>query len=81
MANELGLAFPPLTCYKSARELVEGAPGYGEGRPMVVRLHPHARERIIERGATEEEVKETVRSGDLSGEVRAGWIPATFPIQ
>ena len=31
---------------------------------MVVRLHPHARERIIERGATEEEVKETVRSGE-----------------
>ena len=29
-----------------------------------VRIHPHARERMEERGATEEEVIETVRKGE-----------------
>lgn len=31
---------------------------------MHVRLHPHARERIAERGATETEAVETVESGE-----------------
>lgn len=31
---------------------------------MVVRLHPHARERLEERGATEEEVIRTVTEGE-----------------
>jgi hypothetical protein len=31
---------------------------------MVVRLHPHARERMEERGATEEEVRATVEQGE-----------------
>ena len=31
-----------------------------------VRIHPHARERMEERGATEEEVIETVRKGERS---------------
>ena len=31
---------------------------------MVVRLHPHAMERLLERGATEEEVKTTVNAGE-----------------
>lgn len=31
---------------------------------MAVRLHPHARERLEERGATEEEVKATVEQGE-----------------
>ena len=31
---------------------------------MTVRLHPHARERLSERGATEEEVRRTVESGE-----------------
>ncbi|MEG4117927.1 hypothetical protein QUA43_10690 [Microcoleus sp. N9_B4] len=30
---------------------------------MIVRLHPHARSRLIERGATEAEVIATVESG------------------
>jgi hypothetical protein len=30
----------------------------------MVRLHPHARERMEERGATEEEVKATVEQGE-----------------
>ena len=30
----------------------------------MVRLHPHARERMDERGATEEEVKATVEQGE-----------------
>lgn len=33
---------------------------------MRVRLHPHARTRLIERGATEQEVVETVRRGERS---------------
>jgi hypothetical protein len=31
---------------------------------MIVELHPHARERLIERGATEEEVVATIHSGE-----------------
>jgi hypothetical protein len=31
---------------------------------MIVRLHPHARERLSERGATEEEVHATVLGGE-----------------
>lgn len=31
---------------------------------MIVRLHPHARERLSERGATEEEVRATVLGGE-----------------
>jgi hypothetical protein len=31
---------------------------------MNVRLHPHARERLGERGATESEVAATVRAGE-----------------
>ena len=31
---------------------------------MVVRLHPHAMERLRERGATEEEVKMAVETGE-----------------
>lgn len=31
---------------------------------MNVRLHPHALARCVERGATEEEVRETVQAGD-----------------
>jgi len=31
---------------------------------MEVRLHPHAQERIAERGATEAEVRQTVESGE-----------------
>jgi len=31
---------------------------------MSVRLHPHAYERMIERGATEDEVKSTVENGE-----------------
>ncbi len=31
---------------------------------MVIRLHPHARERMAERGATEAEVIETVQAGE-----------------
>jgi hypothetical protein len=31
---------------------------------MTVRLHPHARERLSERGATEEEVRQTVEYGE-----------------
>ena len=31
---------------------------------MAVRLHSHARERMAERGATEEEVEATVRQGE-----------------
>lgn len=31
---------------------------------MIVRLHPHARERIGERGATESEVVATIESGE-----------------
>jgi hypothetical protein len=31
---------------------------------MTVRLHPHARERLAERGATEDEVAATVRNGE-----------------
>jgi hypothetical protein len=31
---------------------------------MNVRLHPHARERLRERGASEEEIIATVRSGE-----------------
>jgi hypothetical protein len=31
---------------------------------MNVRLHPHAQERVAERGATEEEVIATVREGE-----------------
>jgi hypothetical protein len=31
---------------------------------MNIRLHPHARTRIVERGATEAEVVETVRDGE-----------------
>lgn len=31
---------------------------------MIVRLHPHALERIEERGATEDEVRATVESGE-----------------
>lgn len=31
---------------------------------MEVRLHPHSRERITERGASEEEVAATVESGE-----------------
>jgi hypothetical protein len=30
----------------------------------MVRLHPHARERMEERGATEEEVRATVEQGE-----------------
>jgi hypothetical protein len=31
---------------------------------MAVRFHPHARERIAERGATEDEVEVTVEEGE-----------------
>lgn len=31
---------------------------------MIVRLHPHALERLAERGATEEEVRATVLGGE-----------------
>lgn len=31
---------------------------------MTVRFHPHARERMQERGATEEEVRATVEQGE-----------------
>lgn len=31
---------------------------------MTVRIHPHARPRLAERGATEDEVVETVRFGE-----------------
>lgn len=31
---------------------------------MKIRFHPHALERIIERGATEDEVRATVESGE-----------------
>jgi hypothetical protein len=31
---------------------------------MNIRLHPHARARLAERGATEEEVVETVQTGE-----------------
>ena len=31
---------------------------------MIVRLHPHARDRLAERGATEEEVIATVTGGE-----------------
>ena len=31
---------------------------------MAVRLHPHARERMGERGATEDEVRTTVQQGE-----------------
>ncbi len=31
---------------------------------MVIRFHPHARERMRERGATEKEVKDTVEHGE-----------------
>lgn len=31
---------------------------------MPVRLHPHARQRLRERGATEEEVRQTVEGGE-----------------
>jgi hypothetical protein len=31
---------------------------------MAVKLHPHARERLVERGATEQEVVEAVQSGE-----------------
>ena len=34
---------------------------------MEVRLHPHARSRLQERGATEEEVRLTVESGERFG--------------
>jgi hypothetical protein len=34
------------------------------GRRVTVRLHPHARERLAERGATEEEVVATVEHGE-----------------
>ncbi|GBC85425.1 hypothetical protein HRbin11_01874 [bacterium HR11] len=31
---------------------------------MEIRLHPHARERMVERGVTEEEVRMTVTNGE-----------------
>ena len=31
---------------------------------MIVRLHPHALERLAERGATEEEISATVQGGE-----------------
>lgn len=31
---------------------------------MNIRLHPHARERLAERGATEQEIVETVQTGE-----------------
>jgi hypothetical protein len=31
---------------------------------MMVRLHPHAKVRLIERGATEQEIVETVEKGE-----------------
>jgi len=31
---------------------------------MAIRFHPHARERMGERGATEEEVRATVKQGE-----------------
>ena len=31
---------------------------------MTIRIHPHAQERMRERGATEEEVLETVKKGE-----------------
>lgn len=31
---------------------------------MLIRIHPHAAERAIERGATEQEIQETVSSGE-----------------
>jgi hypothetical protein len=33
---------------------------------MAIRLHTHARTRLVERGATESEVIETVEKGELS---------------
>ena len=32
---------------------------------MKIRLHPHVRERLIERGATESEIKLTVQEGEI----------------
>lgn len=32
---------------------------------MIIRFHPHALERIKERGATEDEVRATVESGEM----------------
>ena len=34
---------------------------------MAVRLHPHAEEQLLERGATSEEVKTTVEAGETFG--------------
>jgi len=31
---------------------------------MAIRFHPHARERMEERGATEEEIRETLEQGE-----------------
>ena len=33
---------------------------------MIIRIHPHARERMRERGATADEVKETIRTGSAA---------------
>lgn len=32
---------------------------------MVIRLHPHAKERLLERGASEQEVIKTVEEGEI----------------
>ncbi len=32
---------------------------------MKIRFHPHARERLVERGATEEEVRLAIESGEM----------------
>ena len=38
----------------------------GDGPPPSVRIHPHAAERAAERGATEQEIAATVRTGEPS---------------
>jgi hypothetical protein len=39
-----------------------------------VSFHPHAGERLAERGATEAEVVATVIGGEVSGKVRPNWF-------
>ena len=49
---------------------------------MTVRLHPHALERLAERGATEEEVRTTVlRSRVISGQVQSHRVSAQFRLR
>jgi hypothetical protein len=48
---------------------------------MAIRFHPHARERMQERGAEEDEIVATIEKGERSGKVRPYWIQAKFPFQ